>query len=289
MLRYLSAIGMSRCTGTKAITAWTKTYLDKRTDRPTTFKWPGSDQIQLEFRHEMGPFRLIMKAAPEAGGVMHVYSALPGVRPGSFSRLAGWELGMEDTHLVVFGEDEVNGNPLVVRMEETGKMMNLPIPKGGEGGTLHYAGLSIEGKVILGMMRTEEDERAYEEEDQWRQEMLGKLRAGDQEAMKAMEEEMAYQDQEIEARMQHEDIFTVLEGFFMPVEDLFSGVYSTLGTILDADKVLNPETEEWVWHLQLDVMSSALDVYIHPDDLVGMPLVGCRFLGKVLLVGSLRI
>ena len=288
MLRYLSAIGMSRYTGTKAISAWAENYLANHKDRPTPFTWPGSDDTQLEFKHEMGPFRLIMKAFPEPGGVMHIYSAIPGVRPGTFSKLAGWELGLEDTHFVVFGEDEVNGNPLVVRMEETGKMFTQPTPKGGEGGSLHYSGLSIEGKVILGMLRTEEDEKYYEEEDQWRQDMLNKLRSGDQEAMKAMEEEMAYQDQEIEARMQHEDIFTVLEGFFMPVEDLFTGVYSTLGTILDADKILNPETEEWVWHLQLDVMSAGLDVYIHPDDLVGVPLKGCRFLGKVLLVGSIR-
>ena len=287
MLRYLSAIGMSKYTGSKAISEWMSAYLRRKEDRAVPFKWPSGERVHLEYVHRMGPFRLVMKACPEEGGVMRIYSALPSVRPGTISHLINWELGLEDSHLVAFGEDEDAGGPLGIRMERTGMMMNLPLPQNGERAEVSYSGLSIEGKIILGIERTPEDEKAYEEEENWRKEMLKKLRSGDQEAMREMEMELGEQDQEIMERMRHEDLFSVIEGFFMPIEDVIPGVYHVLGTILDAEKTFNPETEEWVWHLELDVMGSALDVYIHPDDLVGMPLKGCRFLGKAILVGRI--
>ncbi len=287
MLRYLAAIGMSKYTGSKAINDWMSAYVRRKEDRPVPFKWPSGERTHLEYVHQMGPFRLVMKACPEEGGVMRIYSALPCVRPGSFTHILNWELGLEDSHLVAFGEDEDAGGPMGVRMERTGLMMNLPLPQSGERAGVQFSALSVEGKIILGIERTEEDEKAYKEEEKWRQDMLEKMRSGDAEAMREMEQELGEQDLEIAERMKREDVFSVIEGFFMPMEDIISGVYQVLGTITDIDKAFNPETEEWVWHLELDVMGSGIDVYIHPDDLVGLPFKGSRFLGKVLLVGRL--
>ena len=287
MLRYLAAIGMSRMTSSKELSGWVDHLIKSKADKPEIFQWPGFDRTQMEIVHHMGPFRIILKGHPEENASVQIYSALPGVRPGTTSHVRNWEMGMDSTHLVVFGEEELNGGVLAVRMERTGHMMNLPYPPSGERGTLHYSALSIEGKILLGLERTEQDEKMYEEEDKWRQEMLERLRSGDEEAMREMEEDYEEQEREIADRLQREDLFSVLEGFFNPIEDVINGVYHVLGTILDVEKAFNPETEEWVWHLQLDVMGSPLNVYIHPDDLVGMPMKGFRFFGKVILVGHL--
>lgn len=289
MLRYFAAIGMSRLTNTKDFSLWVDRLLKKKAEKPEPFEWPGGSHMQVEYVHRMGPFRVILKGHPEEDGSVQIYSALPGVRPGTMTRVRNWEMGIDNTHLAIFGEDEMSGGPMAIRVERTGHYMNLPFPPAGEKAKLYYSGLSIEGKVILGLERTEEDDRMYAEEDQWHQEMLERIRNGDEEAMKEVEEDIEQQELEIQNRLQREDLFSVIEGFFSPIEDIINGVYHLLGTILDVEKAFNPETEEWVWHLQLDVMSSPLDLYIHPDDLVGMPMKGFRFFGKTILIGHIEL
>lgn len=287
MLRYLSAIGMSRYIDQKKLDDWLSGYL--QTQPPAVkFQIPEHQEMQLEFCQEMGPFKLMIRAYVKAPGAMHVYSLLPVPRPGTFARLLQWQVGWEVPGAFVWGEDEENGGILEVQLARSGQLAQLLKMTPETPLSVAYAAISIEGKILLGLHKTDEDLAMYAEEEQWRREMLDKLRSGDEDAVRELEEEAREQEKEIRERMKHEDVFTILEGMFVPADEVTTGLYSAMGTILDVDKVLNPVTEEWVYHLQLDVMGSPLDVYIHPDDLVGIPAVGRRFMGRVRIVGSIN-
>ena len=286
MLRYLSAIGMSRYIDQKKLDGWLADFM--QTQPPAAkFLLPDQKETQLEFCQEMGPFKLVIKAYVKGPGSLHIYSVLPVARPGTFGRLLQWQIGWEGPGGYVWGEDEDNGGILEVLLARAGQMMQLLKMQPDTPVSVAYTGISIEGKILLGLHKTDEDLAMYAEEEQWRRGMLDKLRSGDEEALKELEEEAREQEKEIRERMQHEDVFTILEGMFVPADEVTTGLYQAMGTILDVDKVLNPATEEWVYHLQLDVMGSPLDVYIHPDDLVGIPAVGRRYMGRVRIVGNI--
>lgn len=288
MIRYLSTIGMSCYVDQKRLDAWLAPLL-KKLPPAAQFKLPDREETQLEFCYEMGPFKLVIKAYINEKDAMHVYSVLPVARPGTFSHLLQWQVGWEVTGAYVWGEDAENGGVLEMMLARSGQIARLLKMQKENAVSVAYTGISIEGKVLLGLHKSDEDLAMYAEEEQWRRNMLEKLRSGDKEALRELEEDAQMQEQEIRERMRHEDLFTILEGMFVPADDVTTGLYQAMGTILDVDKVLNPFTEEWVYHLQLDVMGSPLDVYIHPDDLVGIPAVGRRYMGKVRIVGNINL
>ena len=89
--------------------------------------------------------------------------------------------------------------------------------------------------------------------------------------------------EEIEERLQREDLYSVLDGFFAP---LGAGHrYAVLGEILYVDKMMNPLSNEWVYRLEVRTSGSSIGLYIHPRDLVGEPKKGFRFQGECVLMG----
>lgn len=288
MIRYLSAIGMSRYIDQKSLNGWLSEYLHSGPENVERYAMPGRDGINMEFYQDMGVFKLIIKAYMDTPGTLHVYSVLPAARAGTFSRLLNCKWGLEGACVYVWGEEEDTGGILEVLLARSGPVLSGQVSRAEGDITVSYTALSVEGKILLGIQKTNEDLALYEEEEQWRRDMLKKLRDGDEEALHELEIEALQQEQEITERMRHEDVFTVLEGLFVPADDVTTALYQVMGTILDVDKVLNAVTEEWVYHLQLDVMGSPLDVYIHPDDLVGIPTKGMRFMGKARMIGSVN-
>ena len=93
-------------------------------------------------------------------------------------------------------------------------------------------------------------------------------------------------EQDVFIRLQSEDVYTILEGLFIPADDSTLGLYMVLGTILRIHKVMNPFTEEWVYEFELNVMGTPYNIYINPKDLEGTPSVGMRFQGTVIMLGE---
>ncbi|MFQ9801992.1 MAG: DUF3881 family protein [Clostridia bacterium] len=104
------------------------------------------------------------------------------------------------------------------------------------------------------MERSQEDEEAYRSEEEWRRQMLKRAREGDEEALEELKADSLAMEEDILERLEEEDIYSILEGIFLPASEELLGVYTIMGTILESEKVLNPYTEEWVYRLLLNVM-----------------------------------
>lgn len=137
---------------------------------------------------------------------------------------------------------------------------------------------AIEGTVILPIEKDEEDENLELAEQMIREELLNQAREGSEDAMDALEEEAIEATKILRERLKNEDLLTILEGFFIPLGD-DEDIYSVLGTIDEAKKLVNRITKETVWRIRLKCMNMTFDVFLNDVDLVGKPMKGMRFKG----------
>lgn len=157
-------------------------------------------------------------------------------------------------------------------------------------GSLFYApvyltGLSISGKVILPLIKTEEDRRQRRDDSVSRDRMLAAARDGDQEAIESLTLEDIDLYAAISRRAKREDVLTIVESYFMPY-GIACDHYSIMGDILSVEQVQNSLTDEYVYILTLKCNDLILEVCINKVDLLGEPLPGRRFRGVVWVQGT---
>ena len=157
-------------------------------------------------------------------------------------------------------------------------------------GSLFYApvylsGLSISGKVILPLMKTEEDVQRKQDERVKRDRMIAAAREGDQDAIESLTLEDIDTYALISRRAKQEDVLTIVESYFMPY-GIACDQYSVMGDILSVELVQNTLTEESIYILSLECNDLILDICINKNDLYGEPLPGRRFRGSVWIQGT---
>lgn len=137
---------------------------------------------------------------------------------------------------------------------------------------------AVEGTVILPIEKDEDDQNYDIAEQMIREELLNQARDGNEDAIDALEEEAIEATKILRERLKKEDLLTILEGFFIPLGD-DEDIYSVLGTIMEAKKLVNRITREQVWRIKLTCMNMVFDIYINEEDLIGKPMKGMRFKG----------
>lgn len=157
-------------------------------------------------------------------------------------------------------------------------------------GSLFYApmyltGLSVSGKVILPLMKTEEDVRRRRDESINRDRMIAAAREGDQDAIESLTLEDIDLYATISRRSKKEDVLTIVESYFMPYGIAYDQ-YSIMGDILSVETVKNSLTEESIYILSLECNNLIFDICINKEDLLGEPLPGRRFRGNVWMQGT---
>lgn len=157
-------------------------------------------------------------------------------------------------------------------------------------GSLFYApvylsGLSISGKVILPLAKTEEDVRRKRDERVNRDRMIAAAREGDQDAIESLTLEDIDMYAAISRRAKKEDVLTIVESYFMPY-GIACDQYAIMGNILSVELVQNSLTEESIYILTLECNDLILDICINKNDLLGEPLSGRRFRGTVWVQGT---
>ncbi len=284
MIRFLSAIGMSQYTQPQKLDQFIRSWGRDGDSHLQTYIRQDSGRLQFELTKRMGPFFLTVvgqKAEQEM-----VSGFYPGVREQRSAPYVECDVTEERPGVFFLTAVEAFTGEQVKMMMTTAKtFFNKGVLKVEECGNYSCYGLSVEGKVLLGVERSEEDLKTIREEEKWRREVLNKALQGDENALREVEAYAAETAEEIRERLQEEDIYTILDGFFMPRGN--SNFYIVLGDILYVDKMLNPLTEEWSYRLEVQTMGTLLGVYINPKDLVGVPQKGRRFLGEVFLQGVL--
>ena len=149
------------------------------------------------------------------------------------------------------------------------------------------SGLGSSGMILFPISKDEHLEKTRREEQRNRMMLLSAARNGDQEAIESLTLEDIDTYSKVSKRLVTEDVFTIVETYFMPY-GVECDEYSILGEIIEFREIQNEETEEILYIMTLDVNELQFDVCIPKQELMGIPEVGRRFKGNIWLQGKIN-
>ena len=167
-----------------------------------------------------------------------------------------------------------------VKAQTTGK---LPV----RGTSVTLSGLSVGGSIMMPIMKDEEQKQRVKKNSANRSNLLAAARKGDEEAIETLTLEDMDMYSNISRRIQKEDIFSLVDTYFMPY-GIECDQYSVLGEIVAMRLVTNQITGEKIYILTIYCNELTFDVCINIIDLFGEPQVGRRFKGIIWLQGFIN-
>lgn len=159
----------------------------------------------------------------------------------------------------------------------------LPI----RGTSLTLSALSISGSVLLPIQKDEEQIERVKRDSAARNKLMAAARKGDEDAIETLTLEDMDMYTIISRRIQKEDIFSLVDTYFMPY-GVECDQYSVLGEIVGIRRVTNATTEEEIYILTICSNELTFDVSINIIDLYGEPQIGRRFKGIIWLQGYIN-
>lgn len=150
---------------------------------------------------------------------------------------------------------------------------------------LTLTGLSIEGKIILGMENNVKNIQNQQAEAKQRNKLIAEARAGNQEAIESLTIEDIDTYSMVSRRIKKEDVYSIVDTSFIPYGSE-SDNYSIVGTILSWKLVRNHMTMEEVYELFISCNDIQYGICINKKDLIGEPMVGRRFKGNIWMQGK---
>ena len=143
-------------------------------------------------------------------------------------------------------------------------------------------GLSVYGKILLPVKKTEKQIAKLQASMQNRTKLLQAAKGGDESAIEHLNMDDMNLYGQISRRMVKEDIYSIVDTCFMP-----TGVecdnYMIIGEILSYELVENPWTGEQIYRMVIGFNGMELTIGINSKDLMGEPQVGRRFKGDIWL------
>ena len=167
-----------------------------------------------------------------------------------------------------------------VKAQATGK---LPI----RGTTVTFSGLSVSGSIIMPILKNEEEKERVKKNSANRNNLLAAARKGEEDAIETLTLEDMDMYTTISRRIQNEDIFSLVDTYFMPY-GVECDQYSVLGEIENVRCTTNHVTGEQIYILTICTNELTFDVCINIIDLFGEPQVGRRFKGTIWLQGFIN-
>lgn len=153
--------------------------------------------------------------------------------------------------------------------------------------SVRLVGLSLEGKVLLGLDKQEPTRKDNLYESKHRNQLIAEARQGNQEAIDSLTIEDIDLYTMITKRSKYEDIYSIVESSFIPYGSE-SDNYSVIGTIIESKTLVNERTNEQMYSLLLECNDLKFQVCINKKDLQGEPLVGRRFKGVIWMQGMVE-
>lgn len=150
--------------------------------------------------------------------------------------------------------------------------------------SVSLAGLSVSGKVLLPLQKTEKQKERARVASKDRNNLLEAAKNGDEDAMETLTIEDIDLYSQVSRRLMKEDIYTIIDSFFMPC-GVECDQYSIIGEIMEIHVEKNRITEEEVYNLTVDCNDMTFHVGINKRDLMGEPEVGRRFKGQIWMQG----
>jgi len=144
--------------------------------------------------------------------------------------------------------------------------------------------LSMEGKILLPVVKTENQIKSSIAEVRHRNQLIAEARQGSQEAIDNLTIDDMDLYSAVAKRIQSEDIYSIVETSFYPFGSE-SDNYTVLGIIKDFKQILNIETKEELYTLLIDCNQLQFEICINKKDLLGEPQLGRRFKGNIWMQG----
>lgn len=149
------------------------------------------------------------------------------------------------------------------------------------------SGLSISGKVILGLEKAEKDKKETASDSMKRNRLIAEARKGDQEAIDSLTIDDIDLYAMVSRRAKVEDVYSIVDTCFVPYGSE-SDNYSVVGTILEVEEAVNEITQEKIYELLLDCNGLTYNICINQKDLLGEPAAGRRFKGTIWMQGMIQ-
>lgn len=153
--------------------------------------------------------------------------------------------------------------------------------------SLTLSGLAFEGKILLPIVKEEQNFIEKEENLRRHSKLIKEARAGDESAIESLTVQEMDTYSMISRRIETEDVLSIVSTYFMPC-GLECDQYSILGEILKIEKRENSLTKEKIYVLTVECNSLEFDVCINEEDLVGEPEIGRRLKASIWLQGRLN-
>ncbi len=147
--------------------------------------------------------------------------------------------------------------------------------------------LSLNGKIILPIGKNEEQLRNTEKNRRNHNYLMAAARDGDEEAIESLTLEDIDLYTMISKRVEKEDVFSIVESYFMPY-GIESDQYSIMGQIINLEKTQNNLTKENILLMKVNSNDLIFDICINEKDLIGVPEVGRRFKGNIWMQGKIN-
>jgi hypothetical protein len=155
------------------------------------------------------------------------------------------------------------------------------------GTTLTLSALSVAGTIILPLNKNEKDKKRIQRDSINRNRLIAAARKGDEEAIENLTLEDMDTYTAISKRILSEDVFTLVDTYFMPY-GVECDQYSVMGEIIDLSLRVNRLTGEEIYVMRLDCNDLRFDVCINREDLFGEPKIGRRFKGVIWMQGFIN-
>ncbi|MBQ4529421.1 MAG: DUF3881 family protein [Lachnospiraceae bacterium] len=147
--------------------------------------------------------------------------------------------------------------------------------------------LSVSGKILFPIDKTEKQKRITKEANKNRNQLLEAARRGSEEAIESLTLEDMDTYSMISSRILKEDVMSLVDNYFMPY-GFECDKYSMMGTIEEVNLTKNRSTGEEVYQLTVNTNELVFDICINKIDLLGEPAVGRRFKGIIWLQGKIN-
>ena len=167
-----------------------------------------------------------------------------------------------------------------IKAQTTGQ---LPV----RGTTLTLSALSTGASVMLPIQKDEEQMQRVKQASIARNDLMAAARKGDEDAIETLTLEDMDMYTVISKRIQKEDIFSLVDTYFMPY-GVECDQHSVLGEIVRMRMTTNKITGEKIYILTICCNELTFDVSINIIDLFGEPQVGRRFKGVIWLQGKIN-
>lgn len=152
----------------------------------------------------------------------------------------------------------------------------------------YFSALSVGGTVMLPIRKNPKEIEKIQKASADRNKKIMAAKNGDEEAIEQLTLEDIDTYSEISKRILKEDIFTLVDSYFMPY-GIECDHYSLLGEIEDYRIETNYLTDEEIYILDIKCNDLPITVCINKKDLLGDPEIGRRFRGNIWLQGKISV